>query len=73
KAINLSASSGGDTSYYNVIKEVLDFRKWYTFTLFYFKNNEKRKEMTDNNFYQLSGGEKAISMYLPLLAALYVR
>ncbi|MGL5749127.1 MAG: SbcC/MukB-like Walker B domain-containing protein, partial [Paraclostridium sp.] len=73
KVVNSSVDIGGDKSYYSVIKEVLDFRKWYKFTLFYAKNNEKRKEMTDNNFYQLSGGEKAISMYLPLLAALYVR
>lgn len=73
KVINRSQKNEESISYYNIIREVLDFRKWYEFRLFYWKKNEKRKEMTNNNFYQLSGGEKAISMYLPLLAALYVR
>ncbi|MGL6064467.1 MAG: SbcC/MukB-like Walker B domain-containing protein [Fusobacteriaceae bacterium] len=73
KVINRSQKNEENTNYYNIISEVLDFRKWYEFRLFYVKRNEKRREMTNNNFYQLSGGEKAISMYLPLLAALYVR
>lgn len=73
KALHTSQSEGNDISYHNILKEILDFRKWYEFRLFYVKRNEKRREMTDNNFFQLSGGEKAISMYLPLLAALYVR
>ncbi len=73
KVINRSQKNGENTNYFNIISEILDFRKWYEFRLFYVKRNEKRREMTNNNFYQLSGGEKAISMYLPLLAALYVR
>lgn len=60
-------------NYHTIIKEVLDYRQWYTFKLSYEKKNEAKKELTNNAFFQFSGGEKAMSMYIPLFSAVYAR
>lgn len=60
-------------NYYTVIKEILDYRKWYEFKLFSKKEGENPKELTNNAFFQLSGGEKAMAMYIPLFTAVYSR
>lgn len=56
-------------SYMGAMKNVLDYRKWYEFQLFYKKAGEKKKTLTDAEFFKFSGGEKAMSMYVPLFAA----
>ncbi|RYL98357.1 TIGR02680 family protein [Sporolactobacillus sp. THM7-7] len=56
-----------------VLKEVLDYRQWFTFEISYKRNNEPKKELTNHRFYKFSGGEKAIAMYLPLYTAVYAR
>lgn len=56
-----------------VLKEVLDYRKWFSFVLSYTRQNETKKELTNNAFYQFSGGEKAMAMYIPLFTAAYSR
>lgn len=61
------------TSYQAVIKEVLDYRQWYEFKLLYTKPLSKKSELTDNAFFTLSGGEKAMAMYIPLFAAVNAR
>ncbi|MBC2180818.1 TIGR02680 family protein [Listeria booriae] len=60
-------------SLHDVMKTVLDYRKWFRFVLSYQKENETKRELTNHKFYQFSGGEKAISMYLPLFTAVYSR
>ncbi|AZT89341.1 TIGR02680 family protein [Caldicellulosiruptor changbaiensis] len=55
---------------YEIIKEILDYRQWFEFRLYYQKVGESRKELTNNAFDKFSGGEKALSIYVPLLAAL---
>lgn len=65
--------SGEARNYHSIIKDVLDYRKWYEFKLYYVKNNERKKELTNNAFFQFSGGEKAMSMYIPLFSAIYAR
>lgn len=65
--------TGEVRNYHSIIKDVLDYRKWYEFKLYYVKNNERKKELTNNAFFQFSGGEKAMSMYIPLFSALYAR
>lgn len=60
-------------NYFTVIKEILDYRKWYEFKLYSQKEGEKPKELTNNAFFQLSGGEKAMGMYIPLFTAVYSR
>ncbi|RYL95841.1 hypothetical protein EWI07_01295 [Sporolactobacillus sp. THM7-4] len=56
-----------------VLKEVLDYRQWFTFELSYKRKNESKKELTNYRFYKFSGGEKAVAMYLPLYTAVYAR
>ncbi|MGL4739163.1 MAG: SbcC/MukB-like Walker B domain-containing protein, partial [Cellulosilyticaceae bacterium] len=71
--IRLYDGTGESRNYHTIIKEVLDYRNWYEFKLYYMKANEKRKELTNNAFFQFSGGEKAMSMYVPLFSAVYAR
>lgn len=60
---------GGVTSFHDIIKETLDYRTWFEFQFNYKKGNETKKELTNNAFFKLSGGEKAMAMYIPLFAA----
>lgn len=55
------------------ITQLLDYRKWFRFTLDYEKGEQSRRELTDSRFNVLSGGEKAMAMYIPLFAATYSR
>lgn len=59
-----------DRNYINIIRDVLDYRKWFSFKLFYRKGNSLKKELTDKEFSKFSGGEKAIGMYVPLFAGI---
>lgn len=65
-------NEGSFKSYGIIIKEILDYRTWFEFKLLFLKDN-KNKEMTNNEFFRLSGGEKAMSMYVPLFAAVNAR
>ena len=56
-----------------VLKTVLDYRKWFSFVLSYERTNEKRRELTNTKFFTFSGGEKAMAMYIPLFTACYSR
>lgn len=56
------------------IYDMLDYRSWFQFSLRYKKGAETQyRELTDSRFNVLSGGEKAMSMYIPLFAATYSR
>ena len=57
------------TSFHQLMKDVLDYRQWFDFTIYAKKPNENRKELTAHVFFSYSGGEKAISMYIPLFSA----
>ena len=65
--------SQGDSSYIKRISEILDYRQWYEFSLHYKMGSGQRKALTDRQFNRLSGGEKAMAMYIPLFAAVYSR
>lgn len=65
--------TGTQQSFHTIMKEILDYRKWFEFQLFFKKTNELRKELTDNAFYKFSGGEKAMAMYVPLFSSVYAR
>ncbi|WP_368646228.1 TIGR02680 family protein [Alkalibacterium putridalgicola] len=57
-----------------VLKQVLDYRNWFSFELSYQRTGDDRKrQLTDNQFYKFSGGEKARAMYIPLFIASYSR
>ncbi|MCW2277668.1 TIGR02680 family protein [Heliophilum fasciatum] len=55
------------------VNQLLDYRRWFRFVLHYEKGESPRRELTDSRFNVLSGGEKAMSMYIPLFAATYSR
>jgi uncharacterized protein (TIGR02680 family) len=65
--------TGSTQSFHTIMKEILDYRKWFEFQLFYKKTGENRKELTDNAFFKFSGGEKAMAMYVPLFSSVYAR
>lgn len=73
EALRSYEGSGEVRNYHSIIKEVLDYRQWYEFKLFFTKKGERKKELTNNAFFQFSGGEKAMSMYIPLFSAIYAR
>lgn len=60
-------------SFQDLVKETLDFRKWFSFGLFYRREGMAKKELTNSVFGKFSGGEKAMSMYIPLFSAAYSR
>lgn len=65
--------SGGMVSFYQVMKETLDYRNWFEFQLFYQKSGERQKELTNSAFGTFSGGEKAMAMYVPLFSAVVAK
>ena len=60
---------GEEVNYIDSIREILDYRKWFEFKIYYQREGENKKELTNNAFNRFSGGEKAMSIYIPLLAA----
>jgi len=61
--------SGRQQSLHSAISEILDYRKWFDFQMYYLKTGERKRELTNKVFSQFSGGEKAMSMYVPLFCA----
>lgn len=64
---------GATQSFHAIMKDILDYRKWFQFQLFYRKTGEQKKELTNNAFDKFSGGEKAMAMYVPLFSSVYAR
>lgn len=55
----------------DVLRDILDYRKWYQFKIEYrLRGQEKYKDLA-NNLSKLSGGERAMSMYIPLFSAIH--
>ncbi|MDC3418473.1 TIGR02680 family protein [Aquibacillus salsiterrae] len=73
KAKDLIGSASETQTLLQVLKEVLDYRKWFSFVLYFRREGESRRELTNNQFYKFSGGEKAMAMYIPLFTACYSR
>lgn len=67
------SDTGNTKSFHGIMREILDYRKWFEFQLFYEKTGEKQKELTNNAFFTFSGGEKAMSMYVPLFSAVVAK
>ena len=60
---------GEAINYADLIRDVLDYRTWYEFQLYYQRTGEAKRELTDRSFNTFSGGEKAMAIYLPQFAA----
>lgn len=73
RAKKMRDESEEDENLYQVLQQVLDYRDWFSFELSFHRENEGTKPLSNNYFNKFSGGEKAISMYLPLFTAVYSR
>lgn len=73
EARRMLADLGNSKSFHAIMREVLDYRKWFEFQLYFEKTGERRKELTNNAFFTFSGGEKAMSMYVPLFSAVVAK
>ena len=61
-------------SFQTAVRELLDYRQWFRFCLYYDQGEQiRRRELTDRGFFRFSGGEKAMAMYIPLFSAAYSR
>lgn len=60
-------------TFHSIMKDILDYRKWFEFKLFFKKTGQLSKELTNNGFFKFSGGEKAMAMYVPLFSAVNAR
>ena len=70
RAARQSAMEQGlPANYADLIRTVLDYRTWYEFRLYYQRDGEGKKELTNRVFSKFSGGEKAMAMYVPLFAS----
>ena len=57
-------------NYLDLVRNALDYRKWYEFKMSYIRVNEGKKDLTNAAFNRFSGGERAMAMYIPLFAAI---
>lgn len=61
---------GEDISFSDLIRRVLDYRNWFEFKLnFKESGSDSFRELTNSRFSSFSGGERAMSVYIPLFAA----
>ena len=60
---------GSVINYMELVRDALDYRKWFEFRMFYKRGEENKKPLTNAAFNRFSGGEKAMAMYVPLFAA----
>uniref|UniRef100_UPI004055F0E3 TIGR02680 family protein n=1 Tax=Agathobacter sp. TaxID=2021311 RepID=UPI004055F0E3 len=60
---------GGVINYMELVRDALDYRKWFEFRMFYKRGEETKRPLTNAAFNRFSGGEKAMAMYVPLFAA----
>lgn len=58
-----------EIGYMQAIKKVLDYREWFDFKIYIHRVGKVKKELTNSEYNKFSGGEKAMSIYIPLLAA----
>lgn len=61
--------SDGMINYMELVRDALDYRKWFEFHMYFRRGEEQKKPLTNAAFNRFSGGEKAMAMYVPLFAA----
>lgn len=61
--------TGTIINYMELVRDALDYRKWFEFQMFYRRGDETKKPLTNAAFNRFSGGEKAMAMYVPLFGA----
>ena len=68
-ARKLSEDENTMKSFHQLLKDVMNYRDWFDFTIYVQKPNESKRELTKKIFGAYSGGEKAIVMLVPLFSA----
>lgn len=61
--------TGDMINYMDLVRDALDYRRWFEFRMYYRRGEGERKLLTNGAFNRFSGGEKAMAMYVPLFAA----
>ena len=61
--------NNGMINYMELVRDALDYRKWFEFHMYFRRGEGDRKLLTNAAFNRFSGGEKAMAMYVPLFAA----
>ena len=61
--------AGTIINYMELVRDALDYRKWFDFQMFFRRGEETKKPLTNAAFNRFSGGEKAMAMYVPLFGA----
>lgn len=56
-------------NYMDLVRDALDYRKWFEFQMFFRRGEETKKPLTNAAFNRFSGGEKAMAMYVSLFGA----
>ncbi|MFD1064785.1 TIGR02680 family protein [Oceanobacillus locisalsi] len=56
-----------------IMRDELDYRKWFEFEIYFTKKHDKEKKLTRNTYGELSGGQRVLAMVTPVLAALYAK
>ncbi len=64
---------GEHGSFAESLRAVLDYRRWFSFTIHGRRPDEPATEVTNREFAARSGGEKSLAMFVPLLAAVDAR
>ncbi|WP_335991022.1 TIGR02680 family protein [Glycomyces sp. MUSA5-2] len=63
------ARSKAETTYRELLADVLDYRKWRKFKFTLLRAGGARQELTKKAHSGLSGGEQSVALHLPLFAA----
>ena len=56
-------------NYMDLVRDALDYRKWFEFQMFFRRGEETKKPLTNVAFNRFGGGEKAMAMDVPLFGA----
>lgn len=65
----IKEENGEVINYADLVRDALDYRKWFEFHMHYYRGEGPKKNLTNSVFNTFSGGEKAMAMYVPLFAA----
>lgn len=73
KAAKRGMDKNKEVNLKEVMREVLDYRQWFEFEIYYTKVNDTEKRLNQGNYNNLSGGQRALAMITPVLAAIYAK
>ena len=59
----------GEMLFHEALQEVLDYRRWFRYTIVVTKHGSRPYELTNDRYNRDSGAEKALNVFFPLLAA----